>query len=220
MKLKYLLAALALSVSGVVASAQLIVSYDITNAKLSGFGGWMHTYTGTISGDPATYTGGSGTLNDGSHASSAQEAQLFITSPAPVITLHLDDFYFVETISIFGGDFAMNSIPGTIDTMSVSFGGAGYSFAGEAFGPVSVSGLANDLFTISGPLATIATDRIILSNFGPGWSGYFSIAEIEVSGTASPDGPSAVPEPSTYGLIGAAVLVAAGLVRRFRTKTA
>src|SRR4051812_21231599 len=74
-----------------------IVRYDITNAIVSGSGGWAHVYTGTItptSGPEtnypvANYRGGGGTLNDGVIGTSVLDTQLFDVGARTVITLHL-----------------------------------------------------------------------------------------------------------------------------------
>ena len=94
-----LFALLFLSALAAPAATVFISSYNITDAALSGYGGgWSHTYNGTITpggsfvgaggtGTAATYTGGSGTLNDGVIAYSVTDNQLFDAAVLnPVIT--------------------------------------------------------------------------------------------------------------------------------------
>jgi len=83
--------ALAISVPSFAAPIA-ITSYGIQDATMSGYGGWMHTFTGTITpvraftngpggppGTVANYTNGSGTLNDGELSSSPFSTQLFVS---------------------------------------------------------------------------------------------------------------------------------------------
>ena len=209
-KMKLLLTVAACAAAAATANASIsITSYDISNAAPSGFGNWAHTYTGTITGSgPSNYTGGSGTLNDGSHGTSRLDTQLFDATVGPVITLHLNGFYTISSISVFGGDFGNNFVPGVINSMDVSFGGPAYTQTSTPFGFPALSGPASDLFGITGPLAGVSTDKIVLSGFSPLFVNLaFSIAEIEVDGVRS---IAAVPEPSTY-LAGLSALGMLGL---------
>jgi len=173
------------SASTPVFAGPIIISYDIVNANLSGLGGWAHTYSGTITPTGpglANYTGGAGTLNDGTR-NNVYNSQLFDATSGPVITLYLDDYYAVSSISVFGGDFS-NAIPGLLETMYISFGGTAYQYSGTPFGFQGPSVRTSDLFTITGPLSGLVTNQIVLSGFGGPLYGdrTFSIAEIEVAG--------------------------------------
>lgn len=194
-----------------------ITSYDIEHTQLSGWGGWGHSYSGTIVSDGAgayNYSGGSGTLNDGSNGANVSQAHLFDNTIGPVITLHLGATVNVNSISIFGGDFS-NGIPGNLQGLTVSFGGPGMGLSTIAFGPNFGLGPVDDLVDLAGTgLESIATDTIVLSGFiGAPCCGsqYFpSIAEIRIDGVAA---VANVPEPLSLALVGVG-LVGLSLSRR------
>ena len=205
-----------------------IVSYDITDAVLSGHGNWHHTYSGTITpgisinnggfaGTAGTYTGGSGTLNDGVIANNKDLSQLFVqggsASLNPVITLFLPGLYTINSISIYGGPTA-NSIPGCFTGVTVGIGGSSAAITTSGFGSNSDCSVpVNDLATITGSaLAGVSTSTITLSQFtGPLLFNWFSITEIVVDGTPV---ASDVPEPASFGLIGAGLMLTVALKRR------
>ncbi|MBS1830586.1 MAG: PEP-CTERM sorting domain-containing protein [Acidobacteria bacterium] len=213
-----------------MAAPVTIVSYDITDAALSGHGGpWAHTYSGTItpgasftnsgfSGTIATYSGGSGTLNDGVLGGIAA-SQLFVqgsptTGPTinPVLTLHLSGSFVINSISIFGGEH-QNAIPGCFTGVTVGIGSSSSAIATTAFGTSAGSCFRNDLALITGSaLDGIATSTITLSQFtGPLYFNWFSITEIQIDGTPA-DG--AIPEPSQTALIGFGLSAMTLLLRR------
>ncbi len=178
------------------ASAQSITSYDITDAARSGFGNWGHTYNGTIvdtgnfnaDGFPftrANYSGGSGTLNDGSQGTSHSDTQLFAnnTDARPVIRILLDGTYTVNDITLFSFDSG-NSIPGCIASLEVEIGGQSAVF--NTSEPTTNDELID---LTNSPLGAIPTNTIILRNFRHdgrpnGLPSMFCIGEIQVRGNA------------------------------------
>ena len=215
-----------------VAAAQIsISSYDITEAIVSGWGLWAHTYNGTITptgqvvpggdgllADVANYTGGGGTLNDGVIGDTSS-SQLFVSGAAPdggpilnpVITLHLPGLFQIHSINIFGGDGSTNYAPGCLTGVTVGIGGSIETINTTPWGKRGLCAPVNDLASLTGTaLAGLATDTITLSGFsGPLPFGEFSITEIRVDGTAA-DVP-VVPEPALLLLLG---MGAIGCARR------
>ena len=221
---KILLGAVALAAfaAPATANAATIVSYDIAGATGSGFGGWSHSYTGTITpnGGAVDYTGGSGTLNDGTSGSSAADTQLFDRRFAPVIKLVLDATYKVSTLS-FLTNYPGNAIPGNLSSVDVTIGGNTQSVSLVNFGPnIGNAYLPNDLATLNALLSSTATNTITLSNFvsdnGTGYGGYFAIGEIAVDGTLSAGG---VPEPAAWAMMLAGFGLVGSAMRR-RSKVA
>jgi PEP-CTERM motif len=203
------------------AQAQTISSYDIANARLSGFGNWNHTYSGVIGGgNPTSYTGGSGTLNDGIIATSHFNNQLFWKPDGVSITLYLDGFYKINTIDLLGGNTLANNIPGTLTGWTVTINSNSQSFSSTAHGAACLSGLCDDVVSLIGSgLDTLSTNTIVLSNFTGGWpdeSSYFNISEIQVNGASV----SAVPEPETYAMMLAGLGLLGFAARRRKAKAA
>ena len=110
-----------------------VTSYDVIDTPISGFGGWSHSYTGTITdtgrtfetfnetpGNLMNYQGGTGTLNDGVVSATVSDNQLFaLRTPAqPSITLHLSEPATVDHIVLYGGDNPSNGLPGAISSAS------------------------------------------------------------------------------------------------------
>jgi len=201
-----------LPVSVAVADPIPVVRYDITNALVSGSGGWFHVYTGSMTpvvpGVTANYADGGGTLNDGVIGTSEDNSQLFLTSEDSTITLYFGAFYHVGRISLFGGDIPTNSIPGALSgIVTVTGDGRTAGINAQAFGSVrsSIGNPVNDRLLFTGsPLQNVFTDRLTLRDFGKGWEGYYSFTEITVEGP----GP-AVPEPATVVLLGTGLVGAA-----------
>lgn len=180
-----------------------IIGYDVTNAAPSGTGNWTHTYTGTIfdlGNGLQDYTGGSGTLNDGVINKSILTTQLFRSSDNTSITVYLDDYYEIASVTLFGGP-TNNRIPGSITEATFFFDDFILTIPSTDVGDLNTEGQpVNDLFTTQDmyiedyieELVTPYTDRFTISNITGDWGGYYSISEIQVS---------AVPEPSTYALM-------------------
>ncbi|RVU47585.1 hypothetical protein [Rubrivivax rivuli] len=223
---------LALACIGWAASAAPIAisGYNVLNATVSGTGGWTHTYTGTITptGTPgyANYTGGTGTMADGVIGATISDTQLFCqvststcsgtSNIGPTITLFLGGTFNVSSLSIYGGSFSGNSIPGAITGMDVTIGGTTVTVASTQFGMAGGSGqLVNDLLNLVGTgLENIATSSVVLSRItfleqGVTTRGRFSITEITLDGAAV----NVVPVPGTLALAGVA-LALAGVCRR------
>jgi hypothetical protein len=220
MKLNTLLCAGAFLLSATVAHAVSITSYDITNANESGYGNWSHSYSGTITstgttGFPfgtsndslATYSGGSGTLNDGVQGTSVINTQLFALVDSAAITLFFDQAYTLDTILL--SSFASgNSIPNNMTGFDASVGGVSASFSTT---DVADNGEFVDFAGTA--LAGIATSSLVLSNFTSN-SGYYAISEIQLTGESV--GTPAVPVPAGLPLM-LGGLMAFGALRR-RTK--
>ena len=198
----------------VFAQGQLyVVGYDIQNAVTSGsFVQWDHTYygsitpTGTITvtlppGDVttatlATYSGGGGTLNDGSVGSSPNDTELFATAANPVITLYLDNTYTIQSLNL--ESFSLyNAIPGNIRRVTVTIDGSSVTL-----NTLRTQDDADNLYSSvlnigSSSLAGVAGNQITLSGFTTtgSYSPVFCLGEIAVTG-------SPVPEPSALSLLG------------------
>ncbi len=210
-------------VPSVMAVSVTIAGYNIVDANLSGFGGtWGHTYTGLITetaGGLGDYSGGTGTMANGIIENDESGTQLFATldslsDPASaIITVFLDDFYSINTISIFQGDIFDNSIPGEIDGVDLTINGNTQTLLGAPFGSSNNAGTpVNDLFTVTDtPLDGLVSNQITFSMFFEGGCcNAYSIAEIEI------DGNLAVPVPATFGLMGFGLAVLGFAARRRR----
>lgn len=198
--------------------AQSISSYDITNANLSGFGGWSHSFSGvvaSIGGGLANYSNGSGTLNDGTVSASHVNNQLFAINSHASITLYLDGTYQVSGLALYGASNSGNFIPGTLTGATIGFGGQTVTLNSSAFGGNCASGLCSDVFSFSGTSLENVTGNIVtISNIQGGWNGYYNIAEITVSGVAVP----AVPEPDALAFLLAGLAVVGMYGRKVRAR--
>ncbi len=172
-----------------------ITGYDLTNSYVNEYAGTglSHTYTGTISnGIPgaAHYTGGTGTLADGS-IQALGEGHSFLGNSAS-ITIFLDNYYYIDDILFYS---ALNKT-GFLKSAEIS----GQTLTSTRFGQVIFGTPQDYQFDLTGTgLETVGVNQITLSNFG--FVAYspktFTLSEIQVSGTLV----SAVPEPSTYALM-------------------
>lgn len=181
-----------------------ITSYDISEAVESGFGGWSHSFAGTIapvrpftlagnSGTVANYTNGSGTLNDGVIGTDLTTTQLFVQGPVddastitPRITLKLGVSAKVTRLLISGGEFGTTNIyPGILTGVRVTIGGQSQVFATIDTGSPGALQPVDDIVDLTGsPLADIAADTIVLDQFSIGFGlDQFAISEITVEGT-------------------------------------
>lgn len=214
LSISHIAAAVALLTS-VAAQAQSVLSYDVSNAQLTGFGGWSHTYNGIITsvgGGLYNYTGGAGTLNDGIVPTSHIGNELFRFENNSSITLHLNGQVSINEIDFFGGNVGgSNSIPGTLTGATVTIGGNSVALSSLAWGPNCQSTLCNDKLSLTGTsLAGMRTDTVTLSNFQGGWGGYYNAGEITVT---------AVPEPETYAMLLAGLGILGAVARRKKQAT-
>jgi hypothetical protein len=199
-KLLFVFAVAAMLMTSIAAQAQYIKSYDVTNAKESGFGGWNFTYNGKIidaGNNNFNYTGGGGTLNDGIiPTEDGVDNQIFSIGDNSIITLHLNATYKLDEINIFGGNYFGNSIPGTLTGATVTIGDKSAAITSIESGDFCSAGFCNDKLQFIGTiLSGLTTDTIILSDFQGGWSGYYNAAEITAT-----ESVSAVPEPESYAM--------------------
>lgn len=201
----YVLAIATLSHAGIISS------YSIQNAVASGFGGWNHTFngeiveTGTVSfmdiaGITAEYTNGTGTLNDGIIGSTDQTTQLFFKEGAvsPVITLNLDNYYFIEDLTLLNSEMFYSNIVGTISSVDVTING----FSGT-FLTTTDMGAKSEFVNLAGSAYALSeqpANQIILSGFvsetGIQFENLFAFSEIAVTATSA-----SVPEASVVPLL-------------------
>ncbi|PHS06950.1 MAG: hypothetical protein COA78_13835 [Blastopirellula sp.] len=220
-KIQIVIACLAVMFTGIVSAGPVIItSYDIEGANISGAGGWGHTYTGTITpigGGFANYSGGSGTLNNGTVETTPQTTHIFNypSDSSPVITLNFDDFYSLNSLLISGGDFSGNSLPGILFELDITIGSTTETFSTIGQGFSASSGFADDFVDLTGSsLNGLVTNQLTLSNFKSSYldTNGFSIAEITLDGTTE-----VTPEPTSLAIFGiGALCMGAGAARRRR----
>ncbi len=190
--------------------AAVITSYDVANARESGFGCWTHVYDddGIVANGDGTsnYSGGSGTLNDGLLGTSHLDTQLFCVSDSPSITLHLDSATNVSEIKLFSFDTLLNRIPGNLVSVDVTIGDVTVLVTANGFGPATLTQSNSNelLLLLDSGLTSVAAETVTLSGFQAtgSWSDFFSISEITVAGNAASgsSGPSVVPEPASLAI--------------------
>jgi len=218
-----LLALMPFSTLTLAEATPAITGYNVQNALSSDFvTGWTHEYTGNIvnlANNVVSYTGGTGTLADGTLGTTTTTTQLFRTADNTSITIFLDNYYALESVSLFGG--------GITKAVSGSITGATFTNAplnlstninSTAFGDNNVAETpVNDRFSFGTSLpGTPKTfvNQFTISNIQGNLGGYFTISEIQVAGTVL----SPIPEPSTYALmLGGLGLVGFMAARRRRT---
>ena len=164
---------------GQIIAVPTFSTYDVTNARTSGYGGWGHSYYGTITmigSGIANYSGGSGSLNDGiTETANTGNTQLFWSLDNPVITLHLDTVSTISNIEFHSWPSG-NGIPGTLRGARVTIGGVSVDYSCVDFGT------RDDRITLNSSQNNIATNTVQLSNWIPGYSSYFSISELTLNG--------------------------------------
>ena len=187
-----------------------IVSYDISESPISGWGGWSHSYTGTIADTGRTtgpdcaaagtqiarYSNGSGTLNDAvSDEANIDSTHLLCLDVAsdgdlvrPSITIKFAEAVVVERIVIHGGGTGLNIFPGAIEAATITIGTT------QAHLPSAPAGNANDVGVLrddvfdltTGGLSTLVTNQVtidgIVATFFGQPLGLAAIAEITVEG--------------------------------------
>lgn len=144
----------------------------------------------------AAYRGGGGTLNDGFDARTIDEDQLIFVGQAddrsgvvdPVITLHLDGWYTISRIRIYGGQVESNALPGQLIRATVVIGDRSVTLETVPFGAPNAIGVpTGDILDLTGTaLAGMATSTIVLRGFASGFIDQFPIAEITIDGTPAP----------------------------------
>lgn len=190
--------ALIFAASSAFAAPVAVVTYDIHDAAVSGWGGWSHAYTGTVTptgtfyngGVVADYSGGAGTLNDGVVGVGINDTQLFFQGAtdtgwmSPVITLKLARPTLVSKVLISGGNIGGNFFPGMIEGVTVEIGGQSAALTTIPGGASSAVGIpVDDTADLTGtPLASIVTDTITLRDFvvSSMTAGQFVITELSV----------------------------------------
>jgi hypothetical protein len=215
---KYYLGAVAatvmvLSLNGAAtAAAVTITGYDIQNAVESGFGGWVHSYNGTITplsginvdnylGSLANYTGGTGTLADGNSGTGSSDTQLFATDYAPVITLYFDQYYKLSNLLLMSFD-GENAIPGNIDGLIASIGATSEAFFTS---PAYPNGKSEFVDFTGSSLSGLLTNQLVIGGVisSGNYNNVFSISEIQLNGDASAGpGSTDVPEPASLAILG------------------
>lgn len=191
--------ALTLGVGANAATLQ-ITSYDIAQTPVSGFGCWIHNYTGTISdtghtvsgsvicssdgvGHVLNYSNGSGTLNDGLF----NTTHLLLTRTddqgqplQPVVTLHLGGIHTINEVRLLKGSSSFTEIT----RATVQIGGTELSIDAVPIGgdPLSV------LLDLRGTaLAGLPTNQLSVKAFAASFFGspidQFGLGEVEVDGS-------------------------------------
>ena len=210
--MKTILAVTALLCAG-AANAVTITGYDVDNTAGSGFGGWDHSYTGTITPDGGyfDYAGGTGSMADGDVPTTEHNDHLLDLSAGPSVTVYLSSATLLSTIDILSAYGFTNVIPGNLSSVTVSFGSLSATYSTTGFGPIGASGNPfNDRITLTGLLASTATSQFTLSNFQVNvFDGYTAIGEISVNGAAA-----GVPEASTWAMLIAGFGMVGATMRR------
>jgi hypothetical protein len=198
-----------------------ITGYDVTQTPAAGFGGWSHSYTGSITDTGRTIstvpivdeTGGSGTMNDGATSTRVDQVQLFSTRDddagvpiRPTITLHFAEPHELRQILIRGGDIGGNIIPGALLGATIAIGDTAVAVEAVPTGIPGPLETVDDVLDLSNTaLADRPTNTVIIRDFTAGFFGFpfdqFSIAEIvvedDLSGDVDPPEFTSVPSDFT-----------------------
>jgi hypothetical protein len=198
--------------SPALADPVAITGYDVELTPPSGYGGWSHTYTGTVTDsgrvlgavngcspprpncELVNERGGAGTINDGAFSSVVEDQLLIAGTDAqgnafsPTITLHLAGRVRVQELRIFGGGSSFNAIPGALVSTTATIGGRTATLNTIEAGGVGPLGFgADDILDLRGTgLDTVSTTDVILTDMTALAlsAGQFSITEITVDGIA------------------------------------
>jgi tetratricopeptide (TPR) repeat protein len=186
-----------------------VVSYDIIQTPLSGWGQWAHVYSGAIvdtgrttgpdcvaGTQIANYSGGSGTINDGvTDAANTDSTHLLCMGAAsdgqpvrPEITVRFAQAVFIDRIIVHGGGASFNIYPGAIDSATVRIGATQATVISVPAGtPNDIGVLRDDVFDLTTTsLSSIPTTEASLSDIVTSYFGVplnqAAIAEITVEG--------------------------------------
>jgi hypothetical protein len=219
-----------------------ITGYDVELTPPSGYGGWSHTYTGSVTGtdrvlgpvngcSPTTANcelvnerSGAGTMNDGAFSSVVEDQLLIAGTDAqgvpfsPTVTLHLAQRAKVQQIRIFGGGSPFNAIPGALEGATVTIGTSRAALSTIEAGDVGPLGFAaDDILDLRGTgLDAGSTSDVVLSDMTALalLAGQFSITEITVDGVADAVTPSALCTQTHQFVSGSAAYQALSAKRR------
>lgn len=203
--------------------------YDIRSGFVSGWGNWFNSYDGSVTQSAQTtdsafrdFTGGSGTLSNGTTDSTAADAHWLSHDAGPgvevEITLYLDDACYLTGIDLYGSHQAGNGLPGSVEGFTISGGGQTATIETVPFGFESVAGKPVDDHgdLQAAGFSDIAVNRVVLSGFygpaGPGAGVSFTLSEIALEGSLSP--VAFVPLPAGGPLLGGALMLLAARRRR------
>ena len=215
------IAAIFLTLACASVNAQTIVTYDIKNGRAKDAGHWNNNYDGTLTrGHPTwdwiyDYTGGKGSLNDGVVPNGIESTQFIYSYEDPIITLHLSGLSIINEMNFYSMLYGGNASAGNLSGAKISFGEKSLYMNATNWGPKCSNHLCNNGFSFTGTaLEGIATDVITISGFQHRDSSLplYSIGEIVLNGSFV----SPVPEPSTYGMLLAGIVVIGLQARRRR----
>jgi hypothetical protein len=197
------------------ASAALISieSYDVDNTSQS-FAGWSHNYDGNIipDADLYDYTDGSGTLNDGVIGTAVDNTHLFVVDNDSSITVYFNSSFSLESLSLYSFGPTSNGIPGNISGALITMSGVSQFFNTSGFGPANPDGNngrdhSHEFIDFSGSLLDgLSASSLTISEVQTEgrYTDYFSISEIEVTGSSIRE--TEVSEPSALAILGLVIV--------------